>query len=105
MEWYFEYQNPQMDLNCEESGSRDGMCEPTRYALEFFRKDLPLWSMRPVNDLAADECWFVFAREGDTCAVYPPEAGRASTVWDGRTHAMAERCSPVLGRLSGPAKS
>ncbi len=76
VEWYFGYQYAHMDLNCEDWRSRDKMWDQTRYALEFFQKHLPFWTMWPANDLTDDRSAYVFAREGDLYAVYIPEAGR-----------------------------
>ena len=76
VEWYFGYQYPHMDLNCEDWRSRDAMWDQTRYGLEFFRKHLAFWEMWPANDLVLDGSAYVFAKEGEVYAVYMPEAWR-----------------------------
>ncbi len=76
VEWYFGYQYPHMDLNCEDWRSRDRMWDQTRHALEFFREHLPFWEMWPANGLAPGRDAFVFAKEGEIYAAYIPEAGR-----------------------------
>lgn len=76
VEWYFGYQYPHMDLNCEDWRSRDAMWDQTRHALEFFRKHLRFWEMWPANSLVDDPAAYVFAKEGEVYAVYIPEAGR-----------------------------
>ncbi len=53
VEWYFGYNYPNMDLNCEDWRSRDRMWDQTRYALEFFHEHLPFWEMAPDNSLAS----------------------------------------------------
>ncbi|MCY4186980.1 MAG: DUF5060 domain-containing protein [Bryobacterales bacterium] len=74
VEWYFGYQYPHTDLNCEDWRSRDAMWDQTRHALEFFQRHLPFWEMLPANDLVVGEKAFVFAKEGEIYAVYLPEA-------------------------------
>ena len=76
VEWYFGYEYPHMDLNCEDWRSRDVMWNQTRYALEFFQRHLPFWEMWPANDLADGRGAYVFAKEGEIYAVYMPEAHR-----------------------------
>ena len=76
VEWYFGYQYPHMDLNCEDWRSRDVMWDQTRHALEFFRKHLRFWEMWPANGLAPNGNAFVFAKEGEVYAAYIPEAWR-----------------------------
>ena len=76
VEWYFGYEYPHMDLNCEDWRSRDVMWNQTRYALEFFQRHLPFWQMWPANDLADGRGAYVFAKEGEIYAVYMPEAHR-----------------------------
>lgn len=76
VEWYFGYEYPHMDLNCEDWRSRDVMWDQTRYALEFFHQHLPFWEMWPANDLADGRGAYVLAKEGEIYAVYMPEAHR-----------------------------
>ena len=47
VEWYFGYNFPHNDLNCESWRSRDHMWDLTRYALEFFHNHLPFAQMEP----------------------------------------------------------
>ena len=76
VEWYFGYEYPHMDLNCEDWRSRDVMWDQTRYALQFFHQHLPFWEMWPANDLADGRGAYVLAKEGEIYAVYMPEAHR-----------------------------
>ena len=76
VEWYFGYEYPHTDLNCEDWRSRDVMWDQTRYALQFFHQHLPFWEMWPANDLADGRGAYVFAKEGEIYAVYMPEAHR-----------------------------
>ena len=75
VEWYFGYQHPHMDLNCEDWRSRDGMWNQTRNALEFFRAHLPFQEMAPDNSLVEGGNAFVLAHPGHVYAVYMPQGG------------------------------
>jgi hypothetical protein len=76
VEWYFGFKFPNMDINCEDWRSRDGMWVQTRYALEFFRKHLAFWEMEPDNSLAPGA--LVLAKAGRVYAVYLPKGGTAT---------------------------
>ncbi len=73
VEWYFGFKFPNMDINCEDWRSRDRMWDQTRYALDFFRKQLPFWEMQPDNSLA--ESAYVLAKPGQVYAIYLPKGG------------------------------
>ena len=51
VEWYFGYQNPHSDLDCEDFRSRDAMWDQTRHALTFFHQHLPFWEMESADTL------------------------------------------------------
>ena len=74
VEYYFGYQLPCDDLDCEDWRSRDKMWDYTRYALEFFRNHLPFDQMKTRNDLIGNgndnNQKYCFAKPGDTYAVY-----------------------------------
>ncbi len=79
VEWYFGYDHPHMDLNCEDWRSRDLMWDQTRYALEFFHSHLPFWRMEPKNELAsAGNNVRVLAVPGEIYAVYLSAGGTAN---------------------------
>lgn len=73
-EWYFGYQFPHNDLNCEDWRSRENMWQQTRVALEFFHRYLPFWKMRPADELLSDDRAYCFALPGEVYAVYLPQA-------------------------------
>jgi hypothetical protein len=76
VEWYFGYNYPNMDLNCEDWRSRDRMWDQTRYALEFFHAHLPFWEMAPDNSLASGaKDARVLAKPGEVYAVQLPSGG------------------------------
>ena len=78
VEWYFGYQHPHMDVNCEDWRSRDIMWDQTRYALEFFHDNLPFWEMAPDNGLASGTKGArVLAKAGEVYAVQLPAGGAA----------------------------
>jgi hypothetical protein len=75
VEWYFGYNYPHMDLNCEDWRSRDIMWDQTRHALDFFHKHLPFWEMEPDNSLVTRAPGAkVFAKLGEVYTVYLPKA-------------------------------
>ncbi|MBN1480083.1 DUF5060 domain-containing protein [candidate division KSB1 bacterium] len=74
-EWYFGYQYPHNDLNCEDWRSRDHMWDLTRYALLFFQQHLPFWEMRAADDLISVKEAYCFAKPGEVYAIYVPNGG------------------------------
>ncbi len=79
VEWYFGYEFPHMDLNCEDWRSRDKMWDLTRHGLEFFRNHLPFWEMEPANGLAhGGKEVRVLAKAGEVYAVYLTNGGAAA---------------------------
>jgi hypothetical protein len=80
VEYYFGYQLPQNDLNCEDFRSRDKSWDYCRIALEFFRKNrIPFWDMTNANTLIGnaknDNSTFCFAKAGELYLIYLPEGG------------------------------
>ena len=78
-EWYFGYKYANNDLNCEDWRSRDAMWDQTRFALEFFHKHLPFWTMKADDELTSAKDDYCFAAEGKVYAVYLPN-GQATTI-------------------------
>jgi hypothetical protein len=76
VEWYFGYQFPQSDLNCEDWRSRNNLWEQTKTALDFFHKYLPFNEMKCADELTASPTDYCFAKEGDIYAVYIPEGDK-----------------------------
>lgn len=75
VEWYFGYNYPHNDLNCEDWRSRDHMWDLTRYALEFFQQYLPFTEMSQNDSLASNRNAFVLAKEGEIYAIYLKQGG------------------------------
>ena len=76
-EWYFGYTFPHNDLNCEDWRSRDHMWDMTRYALEFFRANLPFAEMSGHDNLVSGAGNYCLADPGTVYAVYLPNGGTA----------------------------
>jgi len=74
VEWYFGYNYDHADLNCEDWRSRDIMWNQTRYALEFFQKELPFFQMSSHDELVSGG--YCLAKPQDTYAVYIPSGGK-----------------------------
>jgi len=75
VEWYFGYNYPHNDLNCEDWRSRDHLWDLTRYAVEFFHKHLPFTQMAPHDELVSAETAYCFAKPRRIYAIYLPNGG------------------------------
>lgn len=78
VEWYFGYQQPHDDLDCEDWSSRDHMWDLTRFALEFFQKHLPFWKMKSDDGLLSGTSGWCLAAPGEAYALYLPSGGSPS---------------------------
>ncbi len=78
VEWYFGYKFAHNDLNCEDWRSREHLWDMTRYALEFFRKNLPFSQMTHNDELTSAKDDYCFAELGRTYAIYLPAGGTTS---------------------------
>lgn len=80
VEYYFGYQLPQNDLNCEDFRSRDTSWDFCRIALDFFRDEMiPFAEMQNANALVGnskdDNSKFCLAKPGEVYLVYLPNGG------------------------------
>ena len=75
VEWYFGYNFPNNDLNCENWRSRDHMWDLTRYALEFFHDHLPFAKMQHHDELTSTRDDYCLAYPGQVYAIYLPTGG------------------------------
>ena len=75
VEWYFGYKFAHNDLNCEDWRSRENMWDQTRYALEFFNKNLPFTQMTHNDELTSAKDDYCFAEPGRIYAIYLPSGG------------------------------
>jgi len=78
VEWYFGYQHPHNDLDCQDWRSRDILWDQTSYALNFFRTHIPFAEMENRDELS-NEHNFCLAKVGETYAIYQA-AGANSTI-------------------------
>jgi hypothetical protein len=81
VEYYFGYQLPQNDLNCEDFRSRDKSWDYCRIALDCFRENrIPFWEMKNANALIGNEkndnSKYCLAKPGELYLVYLPKGGR-----------------------------
>lgn len=80
VEYYFGYQLPENDLNCEDFRSRDRSWDYCRIALDFFRENrIPFWEMKNANALIGNEkndnSKYCLAKPGELYLVYLPKGG------------------------------
>ena len=80
LEYYFGYQLPENDLNCEDFRSRDRSWDYCRIALNFFRDEkIPFAEMSNANALIGNiqdnNDKYCFAKPGDLYLVYLPTGG------------------------------
>ncbi|MHC4758805.1 MAG: putative collagen-binding domain-containing protein [Planctomycetota bacterium] len=75
VEWYFGYDYPHNDLNCEDFRSRDHLWDLTRYAVEFFHRYLPFTDMSPYDELTSAEESRCLALPHKVYAIYLPNGG------------------------------
>jgi hypothetical protein len=75
VEWYFGYNFPNNDLNCEDWRSRDHIWDLTRYALEFFQQYLPFTEMSHHDELTSANDDYCFALPGQIYTIYLPAGG------------------------------
>ena len=73
VEWYFGYNYPNNDLNCEDWRSRDNLWNQTRIALDFFHKFLPFSYMKPADELVMPDSAYCLAAPDSLYALYIPE--------------------------------
>ena len=92
VEWYFGYQHPHNDLNCEDFRSRAEMWRQTALAVQFFHDHLPFADMRSSDGLvtsdaeayclaARGEVYAVYLLQGDSNAQVELPPGRYSVLW------------------------
>ena len=74
-EWYFGYNYPNADLDCEDWRSRDHMWDLTRLALDFFHDHLPFPQMVPADSLTSSTIDYCLAKAGQVYAIYLPNGG------------------------------
>lgn len=82
VEYYFGYNYPQNDLQCQDWRSRDRSWDYCRIALAFFQENqIPFWEMQNADALIGNEkhdnSRFCLAKSGALYLVYLPQGGTA----------------------------
>jgi len=72
-EWYFGYKYPNNDRNCEDLRSREHMWDMTKYAVDFFKSNLPFNEMI-ADDRLVSKGWCL-AKKNEIYAIYLPDGG------------------------------
>ncbi len=85
VEWYFGYNFPNNDLNCENWRTRDHLWNLTRYALGFFHDHLPYPKMSFHDELTSAPDDYCFACPGEVYAIYLPAGGTTNLDLGGTT--------------------
>jgi hypothetical protein len=78
-EWYFGYQQPHNDLDCEDFTSRDRWWDYGRHAIEFLHAYVPIDETTPDDTIVSGDAW-ALAKAGDVYAVYTPDASQQLTL-------------------------
>jgi hypothetical protein len=103
VEWYFGYNFPNNDLNCENWRTRDHLWDLTRYALSFFHDHLPYPMMSHHDELTSAPNDYCFARPGQVYAIYLPFGGTTDLDVGGTTATFQIRWfNPREGGLLHP---
>lgn len=88
VEYYFGYELPENDLNCQDYRSRDKSWDYCRFALEFFHEhDVPFWEMQNADALVGNErgenSVYCLAKPGSIYVVYLYSGGTAQLDLEG----------------------
>lgn len=78
VEWYFGYNYPNNDLNCEDWRSRENLWKQSRIALDFFQDHLPFQRMQPADQLVSPATNYALMDEDQLLVVYIPSGGASS---------------------------
>jgi hypothetical protein len=84
-EWYFGYDHPHSDLDCEDFRTRDNLWVLTQRALEFMHAHVPFEDMGHADSLAIGTGPSVLAKRGEFYLVYLPFGGPVSLNLEGNT--------------------
>ncbi|MBR9998517.1 MAG: DUF5060 domain-containing protein [Cyclobacteriaceae bacterium] len=78
VEWYFGYNYPNNDLNCEDWRSRSNLWKQTRIAVDFFQDHLPFYRMQPADQFVSPQANYALVDEEEILVVYIPSGGASS---------------------------
>lgn len=91
VEWYFGYDYPHADLDCEDFRSRENAWQQTRRALDFLRARVPFQDMRAADELVSANAPRVLALPGEFYVVYLPFSGGATLDLEGHAETFTVR--------------
>jgi|GEM_PF-559798 len=85
VEYYFGYQwTDCSDLTCQDFSFYDNLWDETRYALTFFRDNLPFWEMENYNELIGnnndDNSKYCLAKPNEVYVIYFSDASNTGTI-------------------------
>jgi len=103
IEWYFGYHALPLggDMRTENFTTREPMFRYMRYARQFMQQ-LPFWEMEPVDHLHSDLDAQVFAKAGDTYAVFVPNASTSGNLQVQPGTYTVQWFNPRSGEFEGP---
>jgi hypothetical protein len=97
VEWYFGYNYPNNDLNCEDWRSRSNLWEQSRIAIDFFQDHLPFHRMQPADQLVSPKTNYALVDEERLLVVYIPSGGASSIKLNPLNTYMLNWFDPVSG--------
>ncbi len=97
VEWYFGYDYPHNDLNCEDWRSRENLWKQSKIAIDFFQKYLPFHNMEPADHLVTPRSNYAFTFENNLLVVYIPDGGASSIKLDPTKSYALHWFDPVNG--------
>ena len=108
VEWYFGGRTVSHDQNTDDWRTRDTLWDQTRYAMEFFHKNLPFWEMETADSILSGVEGYCFAKSNEVYAVYMHRAKEAKLDLREESYAFTVRWfDPVKGGslLEGSVKT
>ncbi|MFO1022354.1 MAG: DUF5060 domain-containing protein [Planctomycetales bacterium] len=109
-EWLFGYKYPHTDIDLEDFRSRENMWKQTRYAIDFFRDQVPVRTLRARHELVSPHTNCCLTQPGKFYLIYLPrggeallklEAGRYTVSWY-NPRAGGEMISGLVTTVEGP---
>jgi hypothetical protein len=97
VEWYFGYNYPNNDLNCENWRTRANLWKQTRIAIDFFQEYLPFHRMQPADQLVSPFTNYALVAEDEILVVYIPSGGASSIRLNPLNVYTLEWFNPVRG--------
>lgn len=74
VEWYFGWHTPQNDLNTQNWRTREKMWDQTKYAVDYFKNNIPYWEMAPNESFCASANAQCLSKGEEVYLVYQKKA-------------------------------